>query len=325
MTTRFLATDIAWDEAPRGVPVLHAYGDPLTKGPPWTIGFGSTGPDVHSDSVWDAQACVDRRDRDIREAVNGLSQRVAEWGRLSAERQDVLVNMAYQMGVEGVMGFKNMLALVAQGRWTEAAQHMRASLWHKQTPNRAERLAIQMETGVRVPRPYDNTIAGAVPVLPPKEGIVMSLISSAFHFVFDHAFAAAARDAATANPVSAAAGIAAVQVTSMLSEGSPNSTAGQASPLVRQLEDDLNAVVANFVKAGVDQLPIVGGIAAATGLDQRAADAAKAMLVMGEQHALTYLSALFSGHHIAVNAVTVPTSNGGAMAPSATGGQVQAS
>lgn len=138
----------------------------------------------------------------------------------------------------------------------------------------------------------------------------MNLISSAFRFVFDHTFAAVARQAATASPDAAATGIQLVQATPMPASGSPNSTAGLASPLIRQLEDDLNAVVMTFVKAGVDQLPVVGGFAAATGLDQRAADAAKAMLVMGEQHALTYLSALFSGHHAAVNVVTVPTSNG---------------
>lgn len=139
-----------------------------------------------------------------------------------------------------------------------------------------------------------------------KETTQVSKISEAFHFVWDHTFATAARQAATADPVAVSAGIEAVQANPMPMGGSPNSPAGVANPLIKQLEDDLNEVVAAFVKTAVDQLPVVGSVAQATGLDQRAADAAKALLVLGEQHALTYLSALFSGHHAAVNTVTAP-------------------
>lgn len=318
MTTKYLATDIAWDEAPSGVPVLHAYGDPLTHAEPWTIGLGSTGPDIGPDTVWTADTAFKRRDAEIASLVQHFSA-LPWWNAIDDNRQDVFINMGYQMGFEGVMKFTSTLAAVARGAWETAAADMLNSLWARQTPGRAKRLAEQARTGTRIIRSYDARIDAAtqpvgVPAQQPKEGIIMSLVSSAFHFVFDHAFAAAAREAATANPVAAAAGIATVQITPMPSEGSPNSTAGMASPLIRQLEDDLNAVVASFVKAGVDQLPVVGGILSATGLDQRAADAAKAMLVMGEQHALTYLSALFSGHHIAVNAVTVPSSNGASVA-----------
>lgn len=142
-----------------------------------------------------------------------------------------------------------------------------------------------------------------VPVKP-KEPSFMSLVSSAFRFVFDHVFATAARAAATANPNTAQDGIQAIQNVNMPLDGSPNSTAGLANPIIGKLEDDLNAVVLTFVKSAIDELPAVGGIAQVTGLDQRGADAAKALLVLGEQHALTYLSALFSGHHAAVNAVT---------------------
>lgn len=308
MTTKYLATDIAWDEAPSGVPVLKAYGDPLTGAAPWTIGLGSIGPDIGPDTVWTTALAFKRRDDEIRKAIDGLSQLVTVWRQLSDERQDVLVNMAYQMGVQGVMGFKNTLALIAAGQWAEVGKHMRDSLWHRQTPGRAERLAVQMETGVRAPRPYDNTIMGAVPVSPPKEGI-MSVVSSFFNFVFDHTFAANARAAATADPNAVAAGIAAVAATPMPSEGSVNSPAGVASAPVKAMEDGLNDLVMGFIKTTIDQIPGVGGVAEVTGLDEKAAEAAKAMLVLAEQHALTYLSALFSHGHAAVNAATAP-SNG---------------
>lgn len=39
---------------------LRAYPDPATGGAPWTIGFGSTGPDIKPGTIWD-QATADAR------------------------------------------------------------------------------------------------------------------------------------------------------------------------------------------------------------------------------------------------------------------------
>ena len=38
-----------------------AYPDPGTGGDPWTIGWGSTGPDIKTGLVWTQQQCDDRR------------------------------------------------------------------------------------------------------------------------------------------------------------------------------------------------------------------------------------------------------------------------
>ena len=66
----------------------------------------------------------------------------------STPRQAVLISMAYQMGAEGLSKFTNTLKSVAAERWHEAQAGMLASKWAKQTPNRANRHAIQMLTGV---------------------------------------------------------------------------------------------------------------------------------------------------------------------------------
>ena len=66
----------------------------------------------------------------------------------NAARQAVLISMAYQMGAEGLSKFANTLKSVATERWHEAQAGMLASLWAKQTPNRANRHATQMLTGV---------------------------------------------------------------------------------------------------------------------------------------------------------------------------------
>jgi lysozyme len=55
--------------------------------------------------------------------------------------------MAFQMGVDGLLKFKNTLELIKNGKYKEASDAMLDSLWAKQTPNRASRLSAQMKTG----------------------------------------------------------------------------------------------------------------------------------------------------------------------------------
>jgi lysozyme len=57
------------------------------------------------------------------------------------------MNMAFQMGVDGLLKFNKTLTLVEQGKYKEAADNMLKSLWAKQTPARAERMAQQMRSG----------------------------------------------------------------------------------------------------------------------------------------------------------------------------------
>ena len=57
----------------------------------------------------------------------------------------ILAEMVYQMGAEGVSGFKMTLKALADGDYTKAAKQMRNSKWYKQTTRRAEILATEME------------------------------------------------------------------------------------------------------------------------------------------------------------------------------------
>jgi lysozyme len=63
-------------------------------------------------------------------------------------RLAVLQSMAYQMGVKGLAAFKNTLQAVIERRWNDAAAGMLNSRWAKQTPERAQRHALQMRTGL---------------------------------------------------------------------------------------------------------------------------------------------------------------------------------
>ena len=66
---------------------------------------------------------------------------------LDEVRKAVLLSMAFQMGVMGVLAFRNTLRAVEEGRWNDAAEGMMASKWAQQTPLRAHRLAQAMRTG----------------------------------------------------------------------------------------------------------------------------------------------------------------------------------
>lgn len=62
-------------------------------------------------------------------------------------RTDVLISMAYNLGVNGLASFKNTLAMVADKNFEGAASAMLNSLWARQVPNRAKRHAQVMRDG----------------------------------------------------------------------------------------------------------------------------------------------------------------------------------
>lgn len=62
-------------------------------------------------------------------------------------RSDILISMAYQLGTQGLAGFKNTLQMISVGNFTGAAAGMMNSLWARQTPKRALRHADVMRTG----------------------------------------------------------------------------------------------------------------------------------------------------------------------------------
>lgn len=57
------------------------------------------------------------------------------------EVQGVIIEMCYQIGFTGVMKFKKMIANMKDINWKGASDEMLDSLWAKQTPERANRLA----------------------------------------------------------------------------------------------------------------------------------------------------------------------------------------
>lgn len=84
---------------------------------------------------------------DIMRFSTELDKRIPWWNSLDEARRGVLLAMAFQMGIDGLLGFKNTLEAVRLGQYDKAASGMLQSMWAKQTPERAGRMSEQMRTG----------------------------------------------------------------------------------------------------------------------------------------------------------------------------------
>lgn len=73
---------------------------------------------------------------------------VLDWYQtLNFDRQTVIIDMCYQIGVSGVLKFKRMIAAIESGDYRLASIEMLASKWAQQTPSRAQRNADAMLMG----------------------------------------------------------------------------------------------------------------------------------------------------------------------------------
>lgn len=115
----------------------------------WTLGVGIlVDPSVKGAGITKDESTYLLRNR-ITSRTQELTKRLPWFAQLDAVRQGVLINMSFQMGVEGLLGFKKAIAAVSVGSYSIAAIEMLDSKWAKiDSPNRAERLANQMQTGI---------------------------------------------------------------------------------------------------------------------------------------------------------------------------------
>ena len=54
---------------------------------------------------------------------------------------EVIVEMVFQLGTQGVRNFSKMWKNMRNSKWKEASDEMKDSRWHSQTPKRCESLA----------------------------------------------------------------------------------------------------------------------------------------------------------------------------------------
>ena len=86
--------------------------------------------------------------QDIIEVTEALEKRCKGFNLLTGARRDAIIQMAFQLGVNGLLGFKKMLDALIKQDWRKAYDEALNSGWAKQTPARAQRVAKQLLTGV---------------------------------------------------------------------------------------------------------------------------------------------------------------------------------
>src|SRR6056297_1091636 len=105
-----------------------------------TIGFGfliderrSGGMPKEIGEIW-LNYNIDNLQRSLRNAL-------PNWDRYPDGIQRALLNMGYQLGLRGLLGFENMLRHIDAGHYAYAAAEALNSRWAEQTPKRAGRVA----------------------------------------------------------------------------------------------------------------------------------------------------------------------------------------
>lgn len=84
---------------------------------------------------------------DINISTQDAKKLVPGFDNLDDVRQEVLVNMAFNLGLDRLRGFKKFLSAVNSGDFAKASVEMLDSVWAKQVGARAIRLSNAMRTG----------------------------------------------------------------------------------------------------------------------------------------------------------------------------------
>ena len=122
--------------------VLHAYQDHLGY---WTIGYGRLIDKRRGGGITQREAEF-LLDNDISRVVEQLAART-DFLSHPEEVQHALINMAFQLGVNGLMGFRKMWGHLALREYEAAADEALNSRWAQQTPERAKRVTNMIRNG----------------------------------------------------------------------------------------------------------------------------------------------------------------------------------
>jgi lysozyme len=84
-------------------------------------------------------------ENDIKLCLAQLKERVSFWDKLPVAVQEVLVNMAFNLGINGLLNFKKTMAMIQRGDYKGASVEMLNSNWARQVGNRAVELSNVMK------------------------------------------------------------------------------------------------------------------------------------------------------------------------------------
>ena len=86
-------------------------------------------------------------EHDLQTAIKGAKKLMEDHGCADIDEQaeEILIEMVFQLGKNGVSKFKNMWKALAEKNYIGASYEMLDSRWAKQTPNRAKAMAKTMK------------------------------------------------------------------------------------------------------------------------------------------------------------------------------------
>jgi len=108
-----------------------------------TIGYGRNLEDVGISE----QEAIQLLSNDVISIINILPKYIKTFDSLKLVRKYVLVNMVYNLGLQGFLDFKKMIQFLERSNFKMAAQEMLDSKWKEQVGNRAIVLAKLMLDG----------------------------------------------------------------------------------------------------------------------------------------------------------------------------------
>jgi len=130
-----VSDEVKNDEAYRS----HIYRDSVGI---MTIGYGLNLDDGISEPL--AEKIVEWV---IEERLSSLSKILKFWRDLTPARQEVFLNMAFNLGIPRFLGFRHMLAAASAGDVAGVCREMRNSKWFVQVGDRAVRLVEKYRRG----------------------------------------------------------------------------------------------------------------------------------------------------------------------------------
>lgn len=107
-----------------------------------TIGYG-----LNLDDGISEQLAAKILEWTVEERKTTLSKIVPFWQKLSPARQEVFLNMAYNLGIPRFLNFRRMLTAAAAGNIESVCQEMKDSKWYKQVGRRADCLIEKYRKG----------------------------------------------------------------------------------------------------------------------------------------------------------------------------------
>lgn len=114
----------------------------------WTIGYGQTGTGITKGVTWSQAQADGAILARIHWIETQLSNNLAYFNKLSPVRQDVLINIAYNIGVGGLLKWTITLAAASRGEISAVAEDIRTNkVWKSEVGDRVDRCADAYEKG----------------------------------------------------------------------------------------------------------------------------------------------------------------------------------